>query len=262
MENSCSFNPLKPNTDINGVCKSKSTFNPLDCTSEQNNAVQGLLGCDQTAGARALLQSQSDQATQLYGIEIYYYRQDFDPKLSHPIYGDQTAPFVGPYLLKAYVMINTDTSMLTQFGIENQNDVDLQISYEEWAEAFGTFSPQAGDKFEIKDLLCNRPSGFTRAIFQVTSQGDSDLFEASRRWFVSGKRSDFTWLPNEPREDNDNQVHDSALAGLIDNETLEPLPDQSEENSTGRDIDELASEDFRNHNDDVYGGFYIDPDDL
>lgn len=265
MEKSCSFNPLDPKGS-NKATSSCNSFDPLNLNTDRPNAVQSIVSCDQTANARSLLEGLSEQANSLYGLDILYYRQDFDPKLAHPIYGDQTTEFLGPYLVKAYVSVNSDSSLLSQFGIESTNDVDIQISYVEWEKAFGVISPQAGDKFEIKDLLCNRPSGFSRAIFEVVSQGDSDLFEASRRWFISGQRSDFSWLPKEPNEEIDTQVFSDKLIGEIDQDG-NPVVGNSQENVLGRDIDDVASNDLRNGNDSVYGGYYqdgiyIDPDDL
>lgn len=251
------FNPLDNNsTSLN------NSFDPLAGSGENVNAVQALLGCDQNVGTRALMEGLANEANNLYGLDLYYYRQDFNPKLAHPLYGDQTTPFLGPYLVKAYVNVNSDSSLLSQFGIESTNDIDLQISYEEWGNVFGSVSPQAGDKFEIKDLLCNRPSGFIRAIFQVTSQGDSDLFEASKRWFISGERSDFTWLPNEPKEEGGQMVHSDSITGMLDTLTKLGIEGGSSKNELGRSVDDIAASDLKNPNDDVYGGFYIDENDL
>ena len=257
MATSKTFNPLDNNSTTLNTC-----FNPVKGGGKNINAVQALLGCDQTVGTRAMMENLANEANGLYGLDLYYYRQDYNPKLAHPLYGDQTTPFLGPYLIKAYVNVNSDTSMLSQFGIESTNDIDLQVSYEEWGGVFGDISPQDGDKFEIKDLLCNRPSGFVRAIFQVVSQGDSDLFEASKRWFISGQRSDFTWLPNEPKEEGGQMVHSDSIAGMLDTLTQLGEEGNSAENALDRGVDDIAASDLKNPNDDVYGGFYIDENDL
>ena len=265
MDKNCTFNPLEPTKENNQPITTQK-FDPMGCVGGITSANQSLLSCDQTIGARTLLEGLAVEANNLYGLNILYYRQNFEPIKAHPIYGDQNTEFLGPYIVKAYVSVNSDSSIFTQLGIENTNDLDLQISYEAWADAFGQITPQAGDKFEIEGLLCNRPSGFTRAIFKVVSQGDSDLFEASRRWFISAQRSTFSWLPNEPKEEIDNQVTSDAIIGEIDSDNM-PVVGNSQENALGRDIDDVSSENLRNENDEVYGGYYrdgiyFDPNDL
>lgn len=257
MADSKTFNPLDNNSTT-----LKNGFNPVKGGGMNVNAVQSLVSCDQVVGTQAMMEGIASEVNNLYGLDLYYYRQDFNPKKAHPLYGDQTTPFLGPYLIKGYITINSDSSLLTQFGIENTNDVDVQISYEEWRATFGSVSPQAGDKFEIKDLLCNRPSGFVRAIFEVTSQGDSDLFEASKRWFISGQRSDFTWLPNEPEEAGGDMVHSDKISGELDTFLQLGVEGNSKENALDRGVDDIAISDLKNPNDDVYGGFYIDENDL
>ena len=256
MKKTCSFNPLDPTSGNKNIIGSNN-FDPLNCDAEFPNANQSLVSCDQNSGVKDMLENLAQQANNLYGLQLLYYRQDYNPKLAHPIYGDQNTGFIGPYLVTGYVKINSDTSLLTQFGIENTNEVDLQISYEEWAKVFGNVSPQAEDVFEIKDLLCERPSGFTKAIFKVTSQGDGDLFEASNRWFISAQRHDPTWLPNEPFEVIDDQVNSDEFIGVVDIDG-NPIANQTQENPLERDIDDVASENLRNENDGVYGGFYRD----
>jgi len=238
-----------------------SSQKPLNLGDRDSSIVQPLIGCNFEEGVRKTLHEQSILAEKLYGLDLLYYKQDFDPKLAHPIYGDQNTPYIGPYLIKGLIKINSDTSLLSEFGIETTNDIDIQITYETWASVFGTRTPQAGDKFEIKDLLCERPSGFVRVGFEVVSQGDGSLFDVSGRWFISGQRSDFNWQEGEPKDVGGKTLMDSAVAGVIDDDTFKPIEGKSETNDTGRNLDEMADNDLQTKHSEVYGGFYMDEDD-
>ena len=239
----------------------KPSFNPMATVNAGENAMQTLLDC-KNSGSRNVMIAEAKNAEKLYGLDLLYYKQQFDPKKAHPIYGDQNTPFKGPYLIKALIDIATDTSILTQLGIETSNDIELQITFDTWFAVFGKEQPQAGDKFEVKDLLCSRPNGFERAIFEITSQGEGDIFDLTNKWFLRAERSDFAWMPNEPKEEKGEQVTMSG-AGLLDNETLEPIPESYDENSLAKDIDELADANYpTNEHSKVYGGYYVDNDDL
>lgn len=236
-------------------------FDPTRFQEPSSVATTGLVGCDPNNLTKTLLAQITDEASQLYGLKIIYYRQNFDPKKTHPIYGESNAEFLEGKVINALVDITVDSSMLTYLGIENDNKLDLQISYEEFVKSFGpTATPQNGDKFEIKDLLCDRPSGFTRAIFQVDSQGDSDIFEVYKRWFISGNRSDFAYIENEPQETPFNDVFDSNYAGPVDKNTHMPLTEdpQGQDNKQEFDIEEISKEQYKEENSDAYGGYYDD----
>lgn len=247
-----SFNPSSNSDAV--------SFNPSATPISGSIATEGLVGCDPSNLTRQLFDDLADQAGNLYGLKILYYRQDFDPKKAHPIYGDSVSKFLDPKELNALVDITVDSSILASLGIQTENKVDLQISYAEFEKAFGTASPQAGDKFEIKDLLCDRPSGFTRVIFEVVSQGDSDLFEVNKRWFISGERSDYTYIEGEPQEVDNKDIFDSEYAGPVDVNTHEPILDdpKGQTNAQETDIEELASKDFKEEDSEAYGGYYSD----
>jgi len=246
------FNPSCNSSAVN-------TFTP-DGSNDLSSviATTGLVGCEPTNKTKDLFADLVDNAANMYGLRLLYYRHNIDPKKTHPIYGESFEAFEDPVELTGMIDIASDTSFLSQFGIENLNEVDLQISYTEFAAAFGdTGSPNNGDKFEIKDLLCDRPSGHVKAVFQVTSQGDSDLFQIYKRWFITGRRADFTYIDNEPQEIINDDVFDSAYAGPVDMIDHTPLTGdpQGQFNKQGRDIDTLAEKDFKNDKSEVYGGY-------
>lgn len=249
-----SFNPV---TNAEAV----QPFNTNAAARTSNIATEGLVGNDPNNPTNQLFNNLTDQAANLHGLQILYYRHDFKPKESHPIYGSSNDPFLNPVELVALIDIPTDTSLLTSLGIETNSDVSLEISYTEFARAFGpTVSPQNGDKFEIKDLLSGRPSGFTKIIFEVTVQGDGDLFQVYNRWQINGARSDFNFKDNEPQEIDDTDVFDSDYAGPVDLVTHEPIPNdpQGQFNAQDRDIDDIAAKDLREDDEStgVYGGYH------
>lgn len=246
------FNPSRDNI---------ITFDPNVFDNNQHIATSGLVGCDANNRTQELFRDLAKEATNLHGLSVIYHRQDFDPKKAHPIYGESNAKFLKGEEMRALVDITVDSTMLSAIGIEASNELTLEISFESFANAFGVgISPQAGDKFEIKDLLCNRPSGFTKIIFQVESQGDSDLFEVYKRWQIFGTRSDFSYIEGEPQEISSNDVIDSSYAGPVDLVTHEPLVDdpQGQFNAQERDLEELAKDQYKEEDSDAYGGYYDD----
>jgi len=241
---------------------STPTFAPSNdnLKSSGKSFMDNLIGCH----PMGILEQSGVMLEKLLGIDLLYYRQNFDPKKAHPIYGDETSEFLDPYLIRGLVQMNTDNTLLSQFGIEAENDIDIQITYSGWETIFGSgVKPQAGDMFEVKDLLCNRPDGFTKSLYVVTSQGDDTQFDVSKRWKIAGKRADYSFLPNQPREKSGSPLFASKFVGVVDNKTLEPIIDEGFENPIERDIDDIAEDNFKNENSNVYGGgYYIDEDDM
>lgn len=240
-------------------------FKPLDLTkgSPSSNLGSGgnsvsinqqLIGCD--SRTNEVLSGMAENANELYGLEINYWRKSFDVKKAHPIWGNQDdAGYIGPFKIKAYVNVEDDSSILSQFGMDTSNQIDLQISYEEWEKVSKTDSPLAKDIFEIDGLLECRPSGHTRAIFELTSQGDGDLFTASKRWFISAQRKDgFSFEDNEPRENNDDIYFTDESTGPVD--INGDANDLTEDNPLDYSIDDVSRENYDNDDDDAFGGFY------
>ena len=244
------------NPDTGTTPSNISTLDPNDC----NNTLginQQFFGCDNNA-VKDLLESIANDITDQNGIEINYWRHNFDIQKAHPLWGTQCdAEYIGPYCIRAYVNVFEDISFITQPGLDSDIPVDLEISYEEWAKISTTDSPLATDVFEIKGLLCERPSGFDRVFFKVFSQGDGDLFTATPRWIIKGNRDTFTWFTGQPRENGDNQPFTEEFIGPVD-EFDQPLS-SAEQNVLEYTIDELAREDFDNsfeNKDEEFGGFY------
>lgn len=237
-----------------------SDFDPNNC-KPRGNITDALLNCDGQTVNSVNLQETANEVVDLYGMTIWYYRHEIDLKSIHPVYGDSCAQYSEkPYEMKGYVSITNDVSFMFNGGITNDNDVELQISYDEWNKAVGSnISPQNNDKFEVKSLLCNRPSGFTRAIFKVVNQGDSDLFESSKRWTIGAVRDKHNQLPNEPREEDSTQVMDSEYFGEVDIETAQPIEDVTDINPCPeKSVDSRAKENYHQKKTQVYGGYIGD----
>lgn len=253
----CNFSPLDTSTPLSNDNGFKS-LDPSNCVTN-TSITDTLLNCDGTNNINSINTDEiADNAVDLVGMRIFYYRQLFDLNGVHPLYGESCAGFTKPFLIKGYVNITSDDSFLAFGGIMNENDVDLQISFGEWNTKIGSdISPQYGDKFEIPDLLCNRPSGFTSATFKVTDQNDGEIFQTASRWVISGKRESSDTLHNEPSEDNNNQIMDSRFAGVVDVETGLPTED-TEVSLSETSVDDLAKINYEQDKSSVYGGYYED----
>jgi len=253
--------PLTPDTTT--TTNSGATITPLNCVDDGEvvSLVQELLDCG--SGIRATLDDITEEVAALAGFQIIYMPQNLDIKKVHPIYGETCAGFDRRYLIQGYVNITDSATTFQSWGFDSNSRVTVEISYDEWDRAFGVGTgPLPGDQFEIIGIPCdNNPSGFTSALFEVTTQADiQDLFTVSNRWIVVGNRRDFTHLPNEVREDNDGMVFDSAFAGEVDVETELPLTANGEFNKQCYSVDELSQCDLRNEKSEVYGGFYDETD--
>lgn len=253
----CNFNPLDVSTPLSADGGYQG-LDPSNCNST-SSLTDTILNCDGTNNVNNInTEKIADDLVNQAGMRIYYYRHLMDIQNSHPIYGDSCAEYSKPYLLKGYVNITSDESFLSFGGIMNENQVELQISFNEWSTNIGSIvAPQSNDKFTIPDLLCNRRIGFNNATFKVTDQGDGDIFENSSRWTITAKREASDTLPNEPSEDINDQVMDSSFAGVMDIETGLPSG-ESEESVIEKSVDKVAQKIMKTNKSNVYGKYYDD----
>jgi len=91
--------------------RNREPFNPTPSDDMGDNAFQQMLNCDHS-GSRKVLMDIARNAERTYGLNLLWYKQDFDPKKTHPIYGDQNSPYKGPYKIRALIDITSDTSLL------------------------------------------------------------------------------------------------------------------------------------------------------
>lgn len=206
----------------------------------------------------------TNQITEQYAVDLLYWRTGHDKLKDHPIFGEHTtAEFDGPYAIRGMVTINASTTLLESFGLTTDDDLDLYIAFDEWEGIFtNEFSPIADDRFEIRHLYCpsQAPSGHTNLKFEVTSQGDGELNKVfllqKYYWVIKAKRADFSWMPNEPRETNDNDVFDGTHIGPVEGTGDPPTTEVGEETTDNNDLDALADENFDvGDKGDVFGGY-------
>lgn len=257
--------PVSPFNKLNPL-EPRSQTSPL-FSGPVRDSVNAIPECGSGSETIDLYSSLTDSASNLLGVRILYWRYDYKKESDHSLFEEDTdAEYLGPYALQAVGSINSDDSLLGNFGIEGTNDVDLYISFPEWERVFGkTAGPIAKDVFTFRDILCppQAPSGHTSIYFELASQGDGDLtslFMGQKyHWVLSGKRFDFSWQPNAPVESISDQVFKNTHQGPIEDsgDPENPTREKGDFSVDNNIMDDIAKDDFDSSSKNgIFGKYY------
>lgn len=194
------------------------------------------------------------------GVTVNYWVNNYSTTEHDFIYGENpTSKFIGPKIVRGFIDFKTDNAILTKFGFVTDNDMNLIIPIPEFANVWGSRSPNIGDLFSIEEESCDRPEDQNPKIFQVTEKYDkiktTDLFGGHYIWKLIAKRFDYSY-ENAPDEtpDTPDQVSDTDFIGILTGSEQTKSPEKSYTDN----VDDLAKEDMDNsvnNNDAVYGRF-------
>lgn len=242
--------PFSPNT-------SNSTFNPKNPESRGEESIyESPFSCIKTED-RERVRTYWEDMNNKYGHTIKYWAHGYDLKEHDALYGEHTtSKFKGPRSLKALINLETHNTILTQFGIMTDNDIQFYIPISEFERVWGKDNvPNRGDLIEIPLESCDRPERQSPKIFEITNKRDSvnpiDPFAGHYVWFIEAKRFDYSYEPNAPDE-GVVPISNSKFVGIIkgEQEKSEPLP-------YGPSSDEEAAEDLYNKSNSGKYGNYI-----
>lgn len=216
-----------------------------------------------------LRQLQSDwflEQIDQYGMKVEYQQSNYSTENHNSIYGEHTTKrYSDPVELISYVIMNQDSIILNQFGIESDADITFFIHIDRFFEIFGEGSePLAGDLVRLTELGgTDRPNGRGPATFEVTRRDDEDLqlinpLLGHYVWLIRAKRHDFSFDNNVEPEKRMNQVDDDSPYIGNDIPSLELVENIFK--TYNQDADTLGKEifdydDYEKSNDSVYGDY-------
>ena len=131
--------------NLDGTIKDREGFR---FTSRQN-----------TQGNRALMHMWWNELNNLYGMGVHYYVHGYSFDSHDYLYGeDTTAVFAGPTPMLLLGTMDSDSMLLTKWGIQTNSDFTAIIPRNVYAEHFGrTAEPKSGDLIRLEEWGCDRP---------------------------------------------------------------------------------------------------------
>lgn len=176
------------------------------------------LNTDNTQNERELFSQWFKEEIEKYGIEVDYMVQNYQLSAHNALYGEHVmSKFSDPQTVLMYVIFNSDSIVLNQFGIESDADVTAFIHISAYKETFGIDNePKAGDLIQLTEYgNTNRPGGRNGAIFEITRRDDEDLtlinpLMGHYLWLIRAKRYDYSFERNVIPENKLNQINDDV----------------------------------------------------
>ena len=114
------------------------------------------------ANERNMFKQWWNEAIDLYGVQISYFTNLYNLTGHDFIYGEHpTAGFSAPVQMLMLAQMNSDSLLLSKFGIMADADLTLVITIDKFAESMGvlTAEPKAGDLIRMDELGYDRPGG-------------------------------------------------------------------------------------------------------
>ena len=114
---------------------------------------------ENTEGNRALMHMWWNELAQLYGMGIQYYVHGYTLTGHDFLYGEEpTAAFSGPATMIILGIMESDSMLLSKWGIQTNSDFTAIIPRKIYAETFGgTAEPKSGDLLRLAEWGCDRP---------------------------------------------------------------------------------------------------------
>lgn len=144
------------------------------------------------------------EATDLYGTSVSYFVHNYTLSGHDFIYGEMpNAPFATPITMLVLAQLNSDSLLLSKFGIQTDADLTIVVPIKDFAEYMGNplAAPKAGDLIRLDEVGWDRPGGGGYPNSYPTSQltalssvdfcklDDPDQFKLQTDSFVSSSLS-------------------------------------------------------------------------
>ena len=112
-----------------------------------------------TQGNRNLMMMWWNELNNLYGMGVHYYVHGYQLSGHDFIYGEHpTAAFSGPTPMIILGTMESDSMLLTKWGIQSNSDFTAIIPRAVYATAFGPQAePKSGDLIRLQEWGCDRP---------------------------------------------------------------------------------------------------------
>ena len=245
------------------------SFNPTDSNFSFNpdelaDVTPYIPTCiNQPTGDQITYNNWLKEIVNLYGIEIRYYPHSFSLSEMHSIFGeDMSSGFASDLTFKAYVEVNSNSNILSRFGIKTDAEVSVSIPFDTWDLYFPDAEPKAGDIFVIVNTGCGRKGDRTAEVFEITKRLDrknpgGDFLGRHYAWFLEAARFEYAYEPGAPPEANSTDVSDEELFGLVQGAHVDgdmPSADsKGYEQSTNAISDNIKQ--YSDNRDSVFGNY-------
>lgn len=213
------------------------------------------LDTEKTKQEREVISQYFEEQISKYSIKTEYIQNQYSLKKHNSIYGEHTTKkFAGKKFLNIFVIFNSDTTVLNQFGLETDGDITAFIHIQTFFDNFGYGTePLAGDLIKLVEYgETNRPNFRGPAIFEITRRDDEDLEQINPLighyvWLIRAKRYDYSFERNVEPEPRMNQVNDDVPIGTdMDDDSVqsEHIVRQNTEKTYEGSADESGKEIF------------------
>lgn len=109
----------------------------------------------------SLINKWTKELVSLYGTRVDYYVYNYKLGRQDAIYGeDPAANYSEPVSMVVYAKVNSDSLMLSKFGLQNTAELEVFIPFDVFGQAFGPHAyPKSGDLIRLTEAGLDRPGG-------------------------------------------------------------------------------------------------------
>lgn len=202
----------------------------------------------------------------IYGQNVNYFVQTYSLTAHDAVYGEQpTVTYRNPVSLVMFVELNEQSTMLSKFGLQGDDDVTAYIPITKFQDSITGYEghppePKSGDVFTLHEYGNDRPNGRAGKSFEITQRLDQEVSTVNPLmghyvWYIKAKRLDYSFEQGLSGEAKSSQVYDNNFSGTLSGFTSP----QTEAKAYADDVDVQAKTvfDYKNINDldDVYGDY-------
>jgi len=180
-----------------------------------------------------IISNVADELVISMGQKINYWINTTTLLSADVIYGEQpTARFHGPKYMKMLVSNLNETNLtISNWGFNADDELTGYITYTLFEKAMSgddiytnlaqDIEPKSGDVIELSEYGNDRVHGRGGNFFEITQRRDQDVTDGMNplgghcAWKVTAKRLSYSWQPNLPQEQVNDQVTDDTFYGKL-----------------------------------------------
>ena len=170
---------------------------------------------------QSMFERQFEESIQIYGIDISYWLVDHD-ETKDELYAEDCTPVVTEkYEMKAYGELIQEDFILTKYGLDSDDQIELTISKKKFRELVGEAkTPESGDMVYIN---------YMERIFIVTEAKEEDNIFLQKKfgWKLLLNAADYSGTATSPALSGDDTIPDMVgeLPIFDDNALIDELDD-------------------------------------
>lgn len=223
---------------------------------------------DTTGCERQLYANYFAEQIHLYGQKVLYYVHSYNTLSADNLYGeDPTQHFQDPTPIIIGINLNENALMLSKYGLTSDDELTAYIPISSFQAVFGlSAEPKSGDVFNMVEYGSDRPGGRGGNNYEITQRLDQDIAQINPLaghyvWMIKAKRFEYSFEPNIPDENVNNQVFDDKIISTTDGLPVSGANKTYEFNVDAIQRAKVFDYTQTNNTDNVYGG-YLDTTDV